>query len=146
MYKMGERRRSGSAVTSGACDKLTGRDLGLNYKAGTAGAELPYKAAIAFDDPRLGRPLALARPQLANVPGSRPKKLLDGGWSSSYLAKVGVDMMTYYRDFSSVTKRQLGALPFISTRFLARHWPIGSLPSRQEADSYWLDTGRVALA
>ena len=95
MYKIGERRRSGSAVTSGACDKLTGRDLGLNYKAGTAGAELPYKAAIAFDDPRLGRPLALARPQLPNQPsyqtGSCSKKLLDG-WSSSYLAKLGVDM------------------------------------------------------
>ena len=28
-------------------------DLGLNYKAGTAEPELPYKAAIAFDDPRL---------------------------------------------------------------------------------------------
>ena len=27
-------------------------DLGLNYKAGTAEPELPYKAAIAFDDPQ----------------------------------------------------------------------------------------------
>ena len=63
-------------MTSGACDKPTAGRLGLNYKAGTAGAELPYKAAIAFDDPRLGRPLALARPQLANVPGKRrPKKV-----------------------------------------------------------------------
>ena len=40
-------------------------DLRLNYKAGTAEPELPYKAAIAFDDPRL----AMARPQLPeNLP------------------------------------------------------------------------------
>ena len=78
MYKIGERerRRIGSAVTSGACDKLVTRDLGLNYKAGTAGAELPYKAAIAFDDPRLGRPLALARPQLPNLPTNLPGRQL----------------------------------------------------------------------
>ena len=57
MYKIGERRHSGSPLTSGPCDKPTAGRLGLNYKVGTAGAELPYKAAIGFDDPRLGRPL-----------------------------------------------------------------------------------------
>ena len=99
-------------MTSGACDKPTAGRLGLNYKAGTAGAELPYKAAIAFDDPRLGRPLALARPQLANVPGKgQPKKVgcLMGG-QAVFWSKVVVDM-TYYRDFGSVTKWQLDVLP-----------------------------------
>ena len=76
MYKIGERRHSGSPLTSGPCDKPTAGRLGLNYKAGTAGAELPYKAAIGFDDPRLGRPLALARPQLGNVPSKGLQKKL----------------------------------------------------------------------
>ena len=53
---------------------------GLNYKAGTAGAELPYKAAIAFDDPRLGRPLASARPQFADVRQAVAQK---GWWVDS---------------------------------------------------------------
>ena len=63
-------------MTNELCGR--GTALGLNYKAGTAGAELPYKAAIAFDDPRLGRPLASARPQFADVRQAVAQKRLLG--------------------------------------------------------------------
>ena len=109
VYEIVERRLSGSAVTS--CDKRTvcpGTALGLNYKAGTAGAELPYKAAIAFDDPRLGRPLGSARPQFADVRQAVAQKKVGGWtrWSSSYLAKVKVSMI-----LDIVSKLQLGWCP-----------------------------------